>query len=369
MFRFLAGSHRIHETKILKVFCIFATVNTDEKYMQRCIDLARLGNGQVAPNPMVGAVIVYNETILGEGFHQRYGEAHAEVIAIRSVKNPELLQKSTIYVSLEPCSHHGKTPPCSDLLIEMGFKRVVIGCQDSHAKVSGKGIEKLLKAGIEVQVGVLENACRNLNKRFFTFHERQRPYVILKWAQSKDGFLDKLRGENEIGVNWISSPETKTLVHKWRAEEQSILVGRKTVENDNPTLTVREISGNNPIRIIIDSQMKLSKALNIFSDESPTLIFNRLENRKEGNVEWVKIPETNVEIILEELYKRNILSVFVEGGSRTLNYFIFGNAWDEARIIVGNTLFGEGTKAPTLNKVPALSYNFSTDTIYQYFRK
>lgn len=337
--------------------------------MQRCIDLARLGSGHVAPNPMVGAVIVYNDTILGEGFHQQYGEAHAEVNAIRSVKDASLLKKATIYVSLEPCSHHGKTPPCSDLLVESGFKRVVIGCKDTHSKVSGKGIEKLKKAEIEVEVGILEKECRDLNKRFFTFHERQRPYVILKWAQSQDGFLDKLRLENEVGVNWISSPETKALVHKWRSEEQSILVGRKTVQNDNPTLTVREFSGTNPTRIIIDSQLQLSRDLNIFSDDAPTIVFNREKNHLEGNVEWIKITETNTELILEELYQRNILSVFVEGGSRTLQYFIFGNVWDEARVIVGNTLFGEGTKAPTINKVPSRSYTFSTDTIYHYFRK
>lgn len=344
-------------------------MNLDEKYMQRCIDLAKLGSGHVAPNPMVGAVIVYNDTILGEGFHQQFGEAHAEVNAIRSVKDLSLLKKATIYVSLEPCSHFGKTPPCSDLLMEHQFKKVVIGCQDSHSKVSGKGIEKLKKAGIEVEVGVLEKECRDLNKRFFTFHEKQRPYVILKWAQSKDGFLDKKRSENEVGVNWISSPDTKALVHKWRSEEQSILVGRKTVQNDNPTLTVREFSGVNPTRIIIDSQLQLSGELNIFSDDAPTIIFNRLKNGMEGNVEWVKIHETNTELILEELYNRSIISVFVEGGSRTLQYFIFGNVWDEARIIVGNSIFNEGTKAPTINKTPSYSYPFSTDTVYHYFRK
>ena len=341
----------------------------DEIYMQRCIDLARLGQLNVAPNPMVGAVIVHNNKIIGEGFHQKFGDAHAEVNAIRSVQHPELLSESTIYVSLEPCAHHGKTPACSDLIVENKLKRVVIGCKDSFSKVSGKGIDKLKKAGIEVEVGVLEAQCRDLNKRFFTFHERQRPYVILKWAQSKDGYLDKVRHADEKGVNWISAPETKALVHKWRAEEQSILVGRKTVQNDDPSLTVREFSGNNPTRIIIDSQLQLSMDANIFSDEAPTIIFNRVKNEVKDNIEWIRIAETNTRLILDELYKRNILSVFVEGGSRTLQYFIFDNVWDEARIIVGNTVFGEGTKAPIISKVPTYSYSFSSDTIHHYFRK
>ena len=337
--------------------------------MSRCIDLARQGMGSVAPNPMVGAVIIHNDRIIGEGFHQYYGGPHAEVNAVNAVSDKNLLKEATIYVSLEPCAHHGKTPPCSDLLVECGFKRVVIGCKDTFSKVSGKGIEKLKKAGIEILVGVLEQECRELNKRFFTFHERQRPYVILKWAQSKDGYLDRLRPNDEKGVNWISSPETKVLVHKWRSEEQSILVGRKTVQNDNPSLTVREFSGTNPTLIIIDSQLQLPGDLNIFSDEAPTIIFNRMKNEVKGHIEYIRIAETNTQLILHELYKRNILSVFVEGGSRTLQYFIFGNVWDEARVIVGNTYFHEGAKAPTINKAPSESFPFSTDMIHYYFRK
>ena len=350
-------------------FLIFVAVNRDELYMSRCLDLARQGMGSVAPNPMVGAVIVHNGRIIGEGFHQHFGGPHAEVIAVNSVSDKNLLKEATIYVSLEPCAHHGKTPPCSDLLVECGFQRVVIGCKDTFSKVSGKGIEKLKKAGIEVEVGVLEQECRELNKRFFTFHERQRPYVILKWAQSKDGYLDRLRPNDEKGVNWISSPETKVLVHKWRSEEQSILVGRKTVQNDNPSLTVREFSGTNPTRIIIDSQLQLPDNLNIFSDEAPSIIFNRVKNEVKGNIEYIRISETNTQLILHELYNRNILSVFVEGGSRTLQYFIFGNVWDEARVIVGNTNFHEGEKAPTINKAPSESFPFSTDMIHYYFRK
>lgn len=341
----------------------------DERFMQRCIDLARLGQGYVAPNPMVGAVVVCDGKIIGEGYHHKFGAVHAEVEAIRSVKEPHLLPEATVYVSLEPCAHVGKTPPCADLLIEKKVKKVVIGCVDSFSKVSGKGIERLKNAGIEVVVGILEKECRELNKRFFTFHEKQRPYVILKWAQSKDGFLDKLRRNDEKGIHWISSPETKALVHKWRSEEQSILVGRKTVQNDNPTLTVREFSGENPIRILIDSQLQLKSEYNIFSDEAPTIVFNRIKNDKVGSVEWIKIAETDTQLILDELYKRDIQSVFVEGGSRTLQYFIFGNVWDEARVIVGNTNLLEGTKAPVIAKTPQFCYPFSSDIIYHYFRK
>lgn len=344
-------------------------MTTDHMYMQRAIDLARLGSGKVAPNPMVGAVIVLNDRILGEGYHQLFGGPHAEVNAIDQVKNKELLKEATIYVTLEPCAHHGKTPPCADLLVRHQLKRVVIGCLDPFSKVNGKGVEILQKSGIQVETGVLEKECRELNKRFFTFHERQRPYVILKWAQTKDGFLDKTRAENETGINWITAPETKVLVHKWRAEEQSILIGRKTAQNDDPSLTVRELSGKNPIRVIIDSQMKLSPDLNVFSDDAPTLIFNRVRNDIKGNNEWIKISETNTELILNELFKRNIQSVFVEGGSRTLQYFIFGNVWDEARVIIGDIHFGSGKKAPIISKAPSETFAFGPDQVYIYFRK
>jgi diaminohydroxyphosphoribosylaminopyrimidine deaminase/5-amino-6-(5-phosphoribosylamino)uracil reductase len=344
-------------------------MTADQLYMQRAIDLARLGSGKVAPNPMVGAVIVLNDRILGEGYHKVFGESHAEVNAIEQVKDKTQLKEATIYVTLEPCAHQGKTPPCADLLVRHQMKRAVIGCLDPFSKVNGKGVEILQKAGIQVETGVLEKECRELNKRFFTFHERQRPYVILKWAQTKDGFLDKTRVENETGINWITTPETKVLVHKWRSEEQSILVGRKTVQNDDPSLTVRELSGNNPIRVIIDSQLKLSPDLNVFSDDAPTLIFNRVKNEVKGNNEWIKISETNTELILNELYKRNIQSVFVEGGSRTLQYFIFGNVWDEARVIIGDIHFGSGKRAPIISKAPSETFPFGKDQVYIYYRK
>jgi diaminohydroxyphosphoribosylaminopyrimidine deaminase/5-amino-6-(5-phosphoribosylamino)uracil reductase len=255
------------------------------------------------------------------------------------------------------------------LLVSYNVKRVVIGCRDSNPVVSGKGIERLKRAGIEVIEGVLEEECRKLNKRFFTFHERRRPYVVLKWAQTLDGFIDRVRNEEKKGINWVSSELTKTLVHKWRSEEQSILVGRNTIINDNPSLTVREYDGQNPIRIVIDSQLQISQDLNIYSNEAPTLVFNRIKNEKKENVEWIKIPETSTSYILEELYKRDISSVFVEGGSRTLQYFIIDNVWDEARVIVGNTKFSDGVKAPIINKIPSDSFKFGEDRVYIYFRK
>ncbi len=341
----------------------------DERYMHRALFLAKLGLGKVAPNPLVGCVIVHDNTIIGEGYHQFYGGPHAEVNAIRQVQNPDLLKNATVYVTLEPCSHFGKTPPCSDLLIKSGIKKVVIGTKDSNPLVAGKGIEKLNKAGIDVIENVLENECRQINRRFFTFHEKSRPYVILKWAQTSDGYLDKQRSSNEIGVNWISEPETKSLVHKWRSEEQAILVGRNTIMNDNPSLTVRDFTGKNPIRIVIDSQLAISNMKNVFSDDAETLVFNRIKNEKIGNIEWIKIQETNTDLILKELYKRGIQSVLVEGGSRTLQYFIIDNVWDEARVIVGNVQFGGGVKAPVLNKLPSDTYLFGKDRIYNFIRK
>ena len=341
-----------------------------ESYMQRCVDLAYLGQGNVSPNPMVGCVIVKNGLIIGEGYHSEYGGKHAEIKAIESVLDQKEIENSTVYISLEPCVHHGKTPPRVNELINRKIKIAVIGSRDSNPIVGGKGIESLKRAGIEVHENVLSEACRTLNKRFFTFHEKRRPYVILKWAQTSDGYLDKNREIGEKGINWISSPESKVLVHKWRSEEQSILVGRNTIMNDNPSLTVREISGKNPTRIVIDSQLQLSKDVNIFSKDAPTLVFNRLKNDQTDGVEWIKISETSTKHILDELFKRNIQSVLVEGGSRTLQYFIIDNVWDEARVIVGDVKFGDGVKAPVMNKVPSRAHQFSDhDTIYYYHRR
>jgi diaminohydroxyphosphoribosylaminopyrimidine deaminase / 5-amino-6-(5-phosphoribosylamino)uracil reductase len=279
-------------------------MTSDEKYMLRCLELAKLGGVNVAPNPMVGAVIVHQDKIIGEGYHSVYGEAHAEVNAINSVQNKTILAESTIYVSLEPCAHFGKTPPCSDLIIHHNFKKVVVGCIDPFAEVAGKGIEKLRNADIEVRVGVLEEECIKLNKRFFTFHKEKRPYVTLKWAQTKDGFIDINREKNKSkGIQWISSPESKVLVHTWRAEEQAILVGKNTVLNDNPSLTVRQITGKNPIRVVLDSQCEISNQYAVLNTESQNYIFNLQLTKKEGKSEWIQLENMEISTILSKLYE------------------------------------------------------------------
>ncbi|MFZ9846796.1 MAG: bifunctional diaminohydroxyphosphoribosylaminopyrimidine deaminase/5-amino-6-(5-phosphoribosylamino)uracil reductase RibD [Flavobacteriales bacterium] len=316
-------------------------------YMQRCLNLAIKGLGSVAPNPMVGCVIVYNNEIIGEGYHEFYGGPHAEVNAINSVLNKELLKEATVYVSLEPCNHYGKTPPCSDLLVHHKVKRVVIGCSDSYEKVAGKGIKKLQSADIEVITGVLEKECRALNKRFFTFHEKKRPYIFLKWAQTQDGFISRNK-EDIQNNNWISGEESKTLVHQWRSEEGAILIGYNTALIDNPQLTTRLVEGKNSLRLIIDTHLKLPANLHIFDNSTPTIIFNSTESKKEQNTEWVKI-ET-IKDILDFLYLKNITSLFVEGGAKTLQNFIDNNLWDEAMVFVGNQQFQKGIKAPMIQK-------------------
>ncbi len=344
-------------------------MDIDELFMQRCLDLASNGKQDVAPNPMVGAVIVHQGEIIGEGYHEFYGGPHAEVNAVNSVKDPSLLKESTIYVSLEPCAHFGKTAPCVDLLVERQFKRVVIGCLDPHDQVAGKGVEKLKNNHIEVQVGVLEDACQQLNKRFFRFHQKQRPYVILKWAETLDGFVDRIRNSEERKINWISAPETKVLVHQWRSEEQAILVGWKTINNDNPSLTVREIAGRNPIRVVLDAELKANPNSTIFIDGGKTIILNLVKNEIVGNVEFIKLESLNTSAILDALYQLKIISVFVEGGSSTLHHFIVDENWDEARVIVGKNRFEDGVKAPKINEIPVQTFDFAGDKIYQFQRK
>lgn len=318
---------------------------------------------------MVGAVIVHNDTIIGEGYHQSYGQAHAEVNAVHSVKDQSLLSQSTIYVSLEPCSHFGKTPPCSDLIIHHRFKRVVIGCTDTFSEVSGRGIQKLRNAGIEVCTGVMEAECRALNKRFFTFHEKSRPYVILKWAQTPDGFMDKARGEQDSGINWITHPDTKKLVHRWRAEEAAILVGKNTALTDNPSLTVREADGKNPIRILLDSNLEVPETFHLFSDEASTLVFNTIRSKKTGITEWVQVENITPKCILEVLHHRNIQSVIIEGGKHVLESFIASGLWDEARVLIGTEHFNNGLKAPVLHHAPASETSFGTDTVLFFENK
>lgn len=344
-------------------------MDTDELFMQRCIDLASNGKQTVAPNPMVGAVIVYNGEIIGEGYHEFYGGPHAEVNAINAVQDVDLLKESTIYVSLEPCAHFGKTPPCVDLIIEKQFKRVVIGSLDPHDHVAGKGIQKLKNLNVDVKVDVLKKACLELNKRFFTFHQKQRPFVVLKWAETQDGFIDVLRNSEQRKINWISAPETKVLVHQWRSEEQAILVGWKTINNDNPTLTVREVTGKNPLRVILDGQLRCNPNSTIYKDKIPTVIFNLLKSEMLGHIEYLKLPNINTEAVLKALYERNIISVFVEGGSQTLQHFIADGNWDEARVIVGKNKFEDGIKAPEIYGIPVHSFDFAGDKIYQFENK
>jgi diaminohydroxyphosphoribosylaminopyrimidine deaminase/5-amino-6-(5-phosphoribosylamino)uracil reductase len=338
--------------------------------MQRCLQLAKLGGGHVAPNPMVGAVLVYQDRIIGEGYHQQYGQAHAEVNCINSVhaSNLSLIQKSTLYVSLEPCAHYGKTPPCADLIIKNKIPKVVVGCRDSYVEVDGKGIQKIQQAGVEVITGVLEKEALELNKRFFTFHTKQRPYVILKWAQSKDHVIARA----DYSALKISHDITNRLVHKWRSEEAAILVGTNTALHDNPSLTNRLWNGNNPVRLVIDKQLKLPCTLHIFDGFVKTIVFNYLKDEEKEGILFYKLPaeENIIPGLLDALYKLKIQSVLVEGGSQLLQSFIDSGCWDEARIIINESLIiGDGIKAPRLSRhglISTESINSDTLAYYEY---
>jgi len=339
--------------------------NDDELYIKRCIELANKALGKTYPNPLVGSVIVYNGRIIGEGFHQKAGEPHAEINAINSIKEEDkhLISESTIYVSLEPCAHFGKTPPCALKIVELGFKKVVIGAMDSHDKVNGKGKKIITDAGIEVVSSVLEDECRDLNKRFFIYHEKKRPFIILKWAQSADGFMDK-----DFKPTQISNSLSKQFVHQMRSEEHSILVGKNTALHDNPSLTVREIEGRNPIRILIDLNLDVPETFNIYNDEAETIIFNSIKNSEDKNLKFIKIEKENsIKQILEKLYELQIQSVIIEGGRFTLQQFIDQNLWDEALIFKNPNLNLEnGTKAPDFRFNPEKSENLR-DTEVLFF--
>jgi len=315
-------------------------VNIHEKYIKRCIEIAKNGLGTARPNPMVGSVIVHEDSIIGEGYTSKYGGNHAEVNAIHSVQDKSLLKQATLYVTLEPCSHYGKTPPCSDLIIAHKIPKVVIGCVDDNKKVAGKGIERLINAGCQVIVGILEEACKEHHIRFFTFHNKKRPYVILKWAETKDGFIAPA-SKDTLKPVWITNEYSRQLVHKWRAEEQAILVGTNTVLNDNPSLTVRDWTGENPMRIVIDKKNDLTTEYNVVNNEAKTKIINNtLINKLEGNT---------AEQILNLLTENEITSVIIEGGSKTIQTFIDANLWDEARVFVGDIYFKQGIKAPVFS--------------------
>ena len=325
--------------------------------MRRCIELAKNGLCNVAPNPTVGAVIVCDGRIIGEGYHVRCGEAHAEVNAIRSVKDESLLKRSTIYVSLEPCSHYGKTPPCADLIIEKQIPRIVIGCRDPFSKVAGRGIQKLQNAGREVIVGVLEEECLHLIRRFITFNTLRRPFITLKWAESADRFIDIERIDGNPVL--LSSPLTSMLVHKKRAENTAIMVGRRTVLLDNPSLTVRNWYGRNPIRIVLDRNLSLPNDLQIFNGEVPTLVFTEKEHPEEKSVSYITIDFAHNPLnqIMKELYQRNIQSLLVEGGSQLLQSFIDNELWDEAYIEKCPKRLYSGVKAPEISN----NFSYSTE--------
>lgn len=344
-------------------------MNNYENYINRCFQLANLGLGNVSPNPLVGCVIVYNDRIIGEGYHQKYGEPHAEINAINSVENRELLKQSTLFVNLEPCSHLGKTPPCANRIIDEGIPKVVISNFDSNKKVSGRGIEILRNNGVEVIERVLESEGRNLNKRFFLYHEKNRPYIILKWAQTKDGFVDIDRNmKNKNQQYWISNYILKMIVHKWRTEEDAIMIGSNTAINDNPKLNVREWHGPNPIRIVIDSNGNLKSDLNVFNNEQKTIFFTQNIYPNINNIEQIKLPlQNNINFVLENLYKNQIQSIIVEGGKKLLETFINENLWDEARVITGDKYFHNGLKAPILRKSPNETNEYLNDTLTTYY--
>jgi diaminohydroxyphosphoribosylaminopyrimidine deaminase/5-amino-6-(5-phosphoribosylamino)uracil reductase len=342
-------------------------VNIHEEYIKRCIALAQNGLGSTYPNPMVGSVIVYDGKIIGEGWHKKAGEPHAEVNAIRSVKDKSLLQKATIYVSLEPCSHFGKTPPCCDLIIKYKIPNVVVGTVDPNKKVAGRGIKKITESGASVIVGILENECKELNKRFFTFHTKKRPYIILKWAESQDGFLAPEKKINqERKPFWITNPYSRQLVHKWRSEEQAILVGTQTVIDDNPKLNTRDWSGNNPTRVVLDQNNRISKESFVFDDSVKTILFTKSEmsfSAENTTFEVIDFNRNIIPQIIEVLYQNQIQSIIIEGGLQTLQSFIDKNIWDEARIFIGQNLFENGTKAPILSKKNAIKTHVQNDEL------
>jgi diaminohydroxyphosphoribosylaminopyrimidine deaminase/5-amino-6-(5-phosphoribosylamino)uracil reductase len=330
-----------------------------EFYIKRCLQIAKNGLGFTRPNPMVGAVIVYNNKIIGEGYTSAYGNNHAEVNAINAVKNKSLLKESKLYVTLEPCSHFGKTPPCSDLIIKHKIQEVIIGCIDDNPEVAGKGITRLKASGCHVIAGILETECKAHHKRFFTFHNKKRPYIILKWAESKDSFIAPITKAEKKPV-WITNAYSRQLVHKWRAEEQAILVGTNTVTQDNPSLTVRDWTRQNPIRVVLDKVSKLNSDFNVFNDAAETIKFTK---------NTIDFDEPIAIQITDLLYKRNINSVIIEGGAQTLQTFIDEGLWDEARVFIGNIEFKTGIKAPKLNGALISETKVLNDTLKIYYNK
>ncbi len=343
----------------------------DLKYMNRCLELASKGEGLTYPNPMVGSVIVHAGQIIGEGYHLKSGGPHAEVIAINSVKDKELLKSASLYVNLEPCSHFGKTPPCADLIISSGIPRVVIGTSDTNGKVAGQGVAKLLAAGCEVITGVVEIECRRLNRRFFTFHEKKRPYITLKWAQSADGFIDIVRkAGDKPGINWITGNAERSLVHRWRAAEQAILIGARTLRTDRPLLNVRDWKGNNPVKLILSRSGELDNKLLENETNGTTIVFTYNMEVQFSFAQKVLLSNesSSASQIASYLYKIGIQSLFIEGGAEVLNHFISEELWDESRIFRGKQAFNDGIMAPELHNRQYSQTLFSESTLNVYLR-
>jgi diaminohydroxyphosphoribosylaminopyrimidine deaminase/5-amino-6-(5-phosphoribosylamino)uracil reductase len=340
---------------------------THEKYIHRCLELAKLGAGSVSPNPMVGAVIVHNNQIIGEGYHALFGDAHAEVNAVNSVKNPSLLKNSTIYVSLEPCSHFGKTPPCADLIIKHQFKKVVVATLDANPIVCGNGIQKIKNAGIEVEIGFLENKAQWLNRTFTHFQTTKKPFVILKWAQTADGFIDHIRDETHQKPLKISNSTSSTWVHKLRSQVDAILVGKNTVIKDDPLLDTRKWFGKNPLRVIIDPNLKITESAKVLKTLTPTLIFNFSIQKKVGSIEYCKLSEVDpLNDLLTTLGQRNIQSLLVEGGAFTLSQFIENELFNECYIIKSNNAIQNGVKAPYISHSKGAIFQLDNDKIILY---
>ncbi|HMG93873.1 MAG TPA: bifunctional diaminohydroxyphosphoribosylaminopyrimidine deaminase/5-amino-6-(5-phosphoribosylamino)uracil reductase RibD [Chryseolinea sp.] len=332
----------------------------DEVFMRRALELAELGRGSVSPNPLVGSVVVHDSKIIGEGWHKKFGESHAEVNAVNAVTDKALLKESTIYVNLEPCSHRGKTPPCADMLVANGVHKVVIANLDSNPLVSGEGVRKLRSAGIEVISGILDKAGHELNKRFFTFMEKHRPYIVLKWAETADGFIARENYDSK----WISNEYSRQVAHKWRAEEDAILVGSKTAAHDNPQLNVRDWSGRDPVRVVFDRFLRLDRKLHVFDGKQKTILYNVLKHEEHPNLILARVEDEDfISNVIKDLFQRNIQSLLVEGGATILDLFIEHNLWDEARIFQSPRLFEKGIRAPAVHGKVHETHSIQSDTL------
>ena len=338
-----------------------------EYFIEKCIELAKQGIKEVSPNPMVGAILTYDGKIIGKGYHKKYGDNHAEINAINNVQDKSLLKKSTLYVNLEPCCHFGNTPPCTDFIIKNKIPNVIVGCIDPNSKVAGKGIKKLQENSVNVIHGILDKKCENLNKRFFKFNNQKRPYIILKWAKSKDNFIAPI---NQTKPFWMTSEQSKKLVHRWRSEEDAILVGTNTVNLDNPSLTVRLSAGTNPIRIIIDRNLSLNTNYKIFNPDTKTVIFNEKKTYNAKTNYYMKVNFNNlIDEILKELYKFKITSIIVEGGAYTLDKFIEKDIYDEIRVFTTKLNLKDGIASPTIPKLKKIfSEKIDSDTLDIYIR-